>query len=71
MRYRVKPETVNGWIRTGQLRAINVARQGCTRPRYRIDPTDLAAFEQRRTVVTEPAPKRRRQRHDNGIIEFF
>jgi hypothetical protein len=41
-RLRVKAEKVVAWIRSGQLRALNVSNG--TRPRFRIDPADLAVF---------------------------
>ena len=34
-------DKVLNWIRSGELRAIDVANRGSTRPRYRIDPGDL------------------------------
>jgi len=37
-RWGVAPETVISWIRSGELKAIDVsARPGIGRPRYRID----------------------------------
>lgn len=58
-RFRCKPETVIGWIRSGELAAINLARRGCIKPRFQISPQALADFELRRSVVprqlsTEP-----------------
>lgn len=67
---QVKPQTVIDWILAGELKAINIARRGCTRPRYRIHRSAVTAFEQARAAV--PAPKvRRRRRQPEGIIEFF
>jgi len=40
-RLGVAEETVRGWIASGELRAANLARRGCVRPRYRVDPADL------------------------------
>lgn len=61
--YGVAPETVVNWIRSGELRAINVAAHGTKRPRFRIDPADLAAFEAAREVAApvQAARGRRRQ----------
>ena len=67
-RLRVKPEKVVAWVRSGQLRALNVSNG--TRPRYRIDPADLAIFEKRRAVVAPAKPSRRRRRSTN-VIQFF
>lgn len=69
---RVGVEKVHGWIRNGELRAINVAKQLGLRPRYRIDVEDLKAFEDRRAVVPVPPPAPRGKRHKaNNVIEFF
>ena len=68
----VAPETVIGWIRSGELRAIDVSsRPGVGRPRFRIDVADLAVFEQRRAVVPQVKTSRRRRRRTPGIVEFF
>jgi len=68
-RLGVKPERVIGWLRSGKLRGINVS-DGALRPRFRIDPADLAIFEQRRAVVAPAKPSRRRRRSAD-VIEFF
>jgi len=69
-RWGVSPDKVIGWIRSGELRAIDVsAHPGIGRPRYRIDITDLMEFEMRRQVVITPKVKRRRR--DPSVIEFF
>ena len=67
----VAPEKVIDWIRSGELRAIDVASRGSSRPRYRIDPDDLAAFEERRRVVPAPEPSRRRRKDNPNITEYF
>ena len=59
----VAPDKVVAWIKAGALRAMNVGN-GPLKPRYRIDPTDLAAFENSRTVrpvVSVPRSQRKRQ----------
>ncbi|MFH1922715.1 MAG: helix-turn-helix domain-containing protein [Planctomycetota bacterium] len=70
-RLRVSPEKVIAWIRAGELRAIDVASRGSRRSRYRIDPADLAVFENQRAVITRPAPSRRRRKAEPGVIQFF
>jgi hypothetical protein len=66
----VKDTTVLSWIRSGELVAINVAKPGAIRPRFRIHRSEAVAFEQRR--LAGPAPKiQRRRRQPEGIIEFF
>ena len=69
-RLRVSPETVIGWIRAGELLAINVASRTATRPRFRIKAEDLEAFELRRSAVPTPTTRRRR-RPTPGVIQFF
>lgn len=61
-RYSVKAETVISWIRNGELAALNLAKRGSMRPRYRISPEALEAFERLRSVVPKapPAPRPRR-----------
>jgi hypothetical protein len=69
-RYGVSAEKVMVWIRSGELRAINVATRRGGRPRWRIDHADLLAFESRRAAVPAiPQPRRRRKPVD--VIEYF
>lgn len=69
----VSPDKVLAWIRNGELKAINVATKvGLSRPRYKIDPKDLAAFEERRTVrVVERTSRPTRRSFDEGITQFY
>ena len=55
-----KPEKVIAWIRAGRLQAMNIASEGCIRPRYRITPEALAEFEASLLVVAPKRPTRRR-----------
>ncbi len=60
----VAEKKVLDWIRSGELRAINIARRPDGRPRYAIDIDDLAAFERSRLVVPsggDNAPRLRRR----------
>ena len=67
--FAVNASKVLGWIRAGELRATNVAASLIGRPRWRISPTDLAVFEQRRSAV---APQKARPRRKTvGVIQFF
>lgn len=60
----ISQEKVIGWIRSGELRAINIS-EGTQRPRYLIDAADIADFEGRRAVVPPaPAPAPRKRRSD-------
>lgn len=55
---RVRPNKVLSWIRSGRLRGYNITERETGRPKYRINPSDLDAFAQRR-AVTQPIPKGR------------
>lgn len=48
-RYAVKPAKVLAWIERGELEAINLADRPGGRPRWRISPEALEAFERRRS----------------------
>ena len=69
--YRVDPNKILGWIRRGELRTVNVATSTGGRPRYRISPADLAAFEAARAAGPAPRVSRVRRRKDPQIVEFF
>ena len=49
-RYGVEPCKVIAWIRSGELRALNVATRATGRPRYLIGEEDIARFEQGRST---------------------
>ena len=52
-RYGVATAKVIDWIRAGELVALNLARAGCTRPRYSITPQAIEQFEELRRVVPD------------------
>jgi len=66
-RLGVKPARVIGWIRAGKLRGFNLSDG--QRPRFRIDPSDLAVFLARRAAG--PTPKVTRRRRNPEITQFF
>lgn len=68
-RLGVKPESVTAWIRSGALRALNLARPGSIRPRYRISPEALDTFERTRTVVPRE-PIERKPKLDISVKKF-
>jgi hypothetical protein len=73
-RYRVATKKVLAWIRKGELRALNLANRGCSRPRYSITPEALAEFERARTVVPdggESTTQRLRRKAAAGVREYF
>jgi hypothetical protein len=61
-RYRVGEGKVRGWIKRGELSAINTASPLCGRPQLRVTPEALAEFERRRSAAPPPRPQRRRRR---------
>ena len=69
-RLRVKPSTVIGWIRAGELRAANVADRRARRPRYRIDATDLHLFIESRQAGPQPRAIRRRPATSH-VTQYF
>jgi excisionase family DNA binding protein len=69
--WRIKHDKVLTWIRSGELRAINVATKPGGRPSYRIDPVDLKAFADRRAAVALPRPPRRKGRRKTARKEYF
>ena len=70
-RYGVTETTALTWIRTGELRAINVGRRsGAKKPRWRVTEEALAAFEALRTP-TPPVPRGRRRKPPDDVIEFY
>jgi excisionase family DNA binding protein len=69
-RLRVKPDAILAWIRRGELRALDVSQSRGLKPRWRILPGDLAAFEASRMATPPPKPVRR-NRHDPAVVEFY
>ena len=70
-RFGVDVKKVIGWIRSGELRAVNLATTTSGRPRYRISPADLALFEAARSATPQPKISRIRRRKDPNYIEYF
>jgi excisionase family DNA binding protein len=70
-RYGVGEHTVLGWIRSGELRAVNVGRRhGAKKPRWRVTAEALAAFELARTT-TPPPPRTQRRKRPGEVIQFY
>jgi excisionase family DNA binding protein len=69
--YGVSEHTVLAWIRSGELRAVNVGRRpGAGKPRWRVSQAALEAFEALRTPAP-PAPRGRRKKRSAEICEFY
>jgi hypothetical protein len=64
---------VLGWIRSGELHAINAARKAGGKPRYLVDVDDLEAFERARAAVPDakPAHTRRTSAGSSRVTEYF
>jgi excisionase family DNA binding protein len=69
-RYRVSKDKVLGWIRRGELSAINTMNVRCGKPRFVILPEAMAAFERGRQAEATNAPKARRRRR-MAVIDFY
>lgn len=70
----IKTSKVMGWIRTGELEAVNHASNLRGRPRWRISGQALYTFDQARSNranVTPQRVKRRRGIDVNAVKEFF
>lgn len=71
-RLGVNATKVGLWIRSGELRALNVALHPGNKSRWRILPADLAAFEAARSAQPRAVPTTpRRRRADPGVTQFF
>jgi hypothetical protein len=68
-RWKVGPDKIHGFIRSGELLAVNVASTLAGRPRWRIMPDAVTQFEQRRSSTPLPKPPRRRRRQE--AIDFY
>jgi excisionase family DNA binding protein len=68
-RKAVSQHTVLGWIQSGELRAINVARRQGSRPHWRISTEAVERFELSRTA-SSPLPRTHRRKQSEKIIQF-
>jgi hypothetical protein len=67
----LKQEVVLGWIRRGDLEAVDVSVCG-RRPRWRISTAALAEFDRRRSSSNRiPVKATRRPRTPAGVVEYF
>jgi excisionase family DNA binding protein len=71
-RFGVGEHTVLGWIRSGELKAMNVGRSpGGKKPRWRISAEAVSDFELRRTPAPAAMTPQRRRRIASSVIKFF
>jgi len=69
---QVKQQFLSAEIRAGRLRAVDVSSNpGSGRPRWRISPEALAAWEASRTCSPPEPRTRRRRRKDPALVEYF
>jgi hypothetical protein len=70
---RVRVSTIFGWIRRGELEAINHADTRLGKPRWKISTAALEAFDLARSSrPTIPPPRRRRSRGRGVVVtEYF
>jgi hypothetical protein len=70
--FGVDADKILGWIRSGQLVAVDmVATQG-GRPRYRISAEEAQAFQKRRSSAPPPkSPPRTKPPKDDDTIKFY
>ncbi len=70
----VSTSKIAGFIKIGELEAINVATSMDGRPRYLIDLAAIERFEQSRQVIPEgglSTTKRLRRKAAAGVTEYF
>lgn len=68
-KYRVGEDKVRGWIRRGELRAVNTAGARSARPRFVVPPEAVAEFEARRSAAAPPKPPRRARKR--AAVDYF
>jgi excisionase family DNA binding protein len=66
-RLRVGEDKVRGWIKRGELSAINTSDRRCARPRFVVTAEALAAFERQRAAATPDVPKPKRRKRTTEI----
>jgi transposase len=69
-RYGVGDHTVLGWIRRGELKAIDVSRSRSGRPTWRITPEAITEFEAARTA-SPPKPRTRCRKKAIEVTPYY
>lgn len=71
---RVSRDTVERWVRTGQLEAVDVSRTtrpGARRASWRISSRSLAAFLDQRATRPPPPPTPSRRATRREVVDFI
>src|SRR5260370_15197166 len=69
--FRISPDRVRTWIRSGELGAINTAKLGCGKPRFVILPRHVRAFVAARRAAQPPNPKRSTSKKPPGYVDYY
>ena len=70
----VSTTKVDAFIKSGELKAFNLATSRNGRPRYGINLADVEAFEKSRQVIPDGGQnttQRLRRKHQAGVTEYF
>jgi excisionase family DNA binding protein len=71
-RYGVTEHTVLGWIRSGELKAVNVGRRaGSKKPRWRVSQAAVAAFEAARSATPATEGRRVKRAAEADVVKFY
>jgi hypothetical protein len=68
-RWKIGGDKIRGFVRRGELVAVNVAANLSGRPQWRITPESVERFEMRRSSV--PVPKPQRRRHRPVAVDYY
>lgn len=60
-RWKIGADKIHGFLRRGELIAVNVAASLSGRPQWRIPAESVEQFERRRSSAPPPKPARRRK----------
>jgi hypothetical protein len=61
LRWKAGSDKIYGFIRRGELVAVNLATNVTGRPQWRVTAASVEAFERRRSSAPPPKPARRRR----------
>jgi hypothetical protein len=70
-RWKIGADKIRGFLRRGELVAVNVAANLSGRPQWRITPESVERFEKRRSSAPPAARPTPRRRQQPGLIDFY